>query len=84
MDITYHVEVDDMDDMDGEGRQFLESFIDGKPKALSMLRECRTHYPLAYLTKCVQTRCRDGRASSPTESSTLPQGQKALVKTKGR
>ena len=55
MDITYHIEVDEA--ADGRGKDCLESFLHPKSKALRLLKKHRIRNPMAYLVKCVQTRC---------------------------
>ena len=57
MDIHYDVVVDFAD---WRVKEFLDSGIHDKAKALLVLAEQRREYPSAYLLKCVVTRCREG------------------------
>ena len=54
MEIHYDV-VAEFDD--GRVKEFLDSGIQGKAKALWVLAEQRREHPSAYLLKCVVTRC---------------------------
>jgi len=54
MDITYSILLDATSTERGD---ILDSFLHPKSKALRLLKKHRTRNPLAYLVKCVQTRC---------------------------